>query len=169
VNLIETDRLFLRELNAADAAFILELVNEPAFIKNIADKKVRTLADAIHYIETGPGASYRQHGYGLYLVGLKESHTPIGICGLVKRDYLDDADIGYAFLERYWSQGYAYESAAAVMDYARGTLGLSRILGITSPDNQGSIRLLEKLGLRFVRMIKVPGQNEDTRFFSSDR
>ncbi|MCW3481855.1 GNAT family N-acetyltransferase [Neisseriaceae bacterium JH1-16] len=166
MHLIETDRLFLRELTAADAGFILELLNEPSFIQNIADKNVRSLDDAVRYIETGPGASYCQHGYGLYLVGLRESDTPIGICGLVKRDYLEHADVGYAFLERFWAQGYAYESAAAVRDWAHGTLDLNQLLGITSPDNAASIRLLEKLGLRFVKMIRTPGSTEDTRLFS---
>jgi len=167
VILIETERLTLRELTAADAPFILELLNEPSFIANIADKNVRTLDDAVHYIATGPAASYHQHGYGLYRVALKDGDTPIGICGLVKRDYLDVADVGYALLERHFGQGYGYESAAAVRDWARTTLGLPHLLGITSPDNVASIRLLEKLGLRFVKLIRTPGSNEDTSLFSS--
>jgi len=166
VILIETERLTLRELTTADAPFILELLNEPSFIANIADKNVRTLDGAVHYIETGPGASYRQHGYGLYRVALKDGDTPIGICGLVKRDYLEHADVGYALLERYFAQGYGYESAVAVRDWARATLGMDQLLGITSPDNAASIRLLEKLGLRFEKMIRTPGSTEDTRLFS---
>ncbi len=117
MKILETERLVLRRLTAGDAAFILELLNEPAFLENIGDRGARTLADARRYIARGPVASYRKFGFGLYLVELKDSGTPVGICGLLKRESLEDVDIGFAFLRRYWSQGYARESAAAVMHY----------------------------------------------------
>jgi len=167
VGVIETGRLSLRQLTADDAEFILELLNEPPFIQNIGDRGVRTQADAALYILNGPVASYEKHGFGLYLVELKTSRVPIGICGLLKREFLDDADIGFAFLRRFWSQGYAYEAASAVMEHGRNILGLKRILAVTAPGNPSSIRLLEKIGLRFDKTIGMPGAEEPSRLFTS--
>lgn len=155
-------------MRADDAPFILELLNEPAFLQNIGDRGVRTIADAGLYIRNGPIASYEKFGFGLYLVELKDGLTPVGICGLLKRDFLEDADIGFAFLQRFWSNGYAYESALAVMDYGYRVLGLKRILAVTAPHNQGSMRVLEKIGLRFEKFVSMPGVEEPSRLFSSD-
>ena len=152
-------------MRAEDAEFIFELVNEAAFIRNIGDKGVRTLDDARNYILTGPVTSYAKFGFGLYLVALRETGEAIGICGLLKRDSLEDVDIGFAFLERFRRKGFAYEAAAAVMGYGRNALGLKRIVAITSADNEGSMRVLEKIGLRFEKMIRMPGSDEDTRLF----
>jgi RimJ/RimL family protein N-acetyltransferase len=165
VKILETERLILRQMRAEDAEFIFELVNEAAFIRNIGDKGVRTLDDARNYILTGPVASYAKFGFGLYLVALRETSEAIGICGLLKRDSLEDVDIGFAFLERFRKKGFAYEAAAAVMGYGRNALGLKRIVAITSADNEGSMRVLEKIGLRFEKMIRMPGSDEDTRLF----
>ena len=165
MKILETERLILRQMRAEDAEFIFELVNEAAFIRNIGDKGVRTLYDARNYILTGPVASYAKFGFGLYLVALRETGEAIGICGLLKRDSLEDVDIGFAFLERFRRKGFAYESAAAVMGYGRNALGLKRIVAITSADNEGSMRVLEKIGLRFEKMIRMPGSDEDTRLF----
>ncbi len=164
--ILETDRLILRELKLDDAAFILGLLNEPSFLQHIGDKGVRTPAGARNYLETGPIDSYRQHGFGLYLVASKSTKAPMGICGLVKRDVLDDPDIGFAFVPEFWSQGYAFESASAVLTYARETLGQERVLAVVSPDNQASIRLLEKLGLSFERMIQMPDEENEILLFS---
>lgn len=165
MKILETERLILRQLTPEDAEFILELLNEPAFINNIGDRGVRTLDDARIYILSGPMASYAQNRFGLYRVELKETGEAIGICGLLKRDSLEDVDIGFAFLEKLWARGFAYESASAVMEYGRGVLKLPRIVAITSPDNEGSIRVLAKIGLRFEKMIRMPGSTEDTRLF----
>jgi ribosomal-protein-alanine N-acetyltransferase len=168
-SIIETERLSLRELSAdEDAEFILELVNEPAWIRNIGDRGIRTREAARDYILNRIASSYELNGFGLYLVALKDSGEPAGICGLIKRDSLDDVDIGFAFLERCWSKGYAVESAAAVMNHARRSLGLKRIVAITIPDNRGSIKVLEKIGLRFEKMIKMPGDEEEIMLFASD-
>ena len=148
MNLIECARLSLRELRPYDAEFILRLLNEPGFLRFIGDKGVRSLADAGEYISKGPIDSYRRFGFGLYLVSLRDSAEPIGICGLVKRDALTDVEVGFAFLAQHGSLGYATESAAAVLAYGRNTLGIQRIVAITAPDNQGSIAVLEKIGLR---------------------
>jgi ribosomal-protein-alanine N-acetyltransferase len=167
VKVLETERLILRRLTVDDAEFILELLNEPAFIRNIGDRGVRNADDARLYILNGPMASYARFGFGLFAVELKEIGEPVGICGLLKRDSLEDVDIGFAFLARLRAKGFATESAAAVMEYGRSTLGLQRIVAITSPDNEGSIRVLGKIGLRFEKMIRMPGSTDDTRLFVS--
>jgi [ribosomal protein S5]-alanine N-acetyltransferase len=164
--MIESERLSLRRLNAGDAEFILELLNDPSFIQNIGDRGVRTVADACRYIANGPVASYERFGFGLFLVQLKKSGIPIGICGLLKRDSLEDVDVGFAFLPAFRLKGYAFESASAVMKYGRDALGLNRIVAITAPRNEGSIRVLEKLGLRFERMVNLPGHGGESKLFS---
>jgi RimJ/RimL family protein N-acetyltransferase len=165
MKILETERLQLRRLTPGDAPFMLGLLNEPSFIANIGDRGVRTIESARDYIVKGPMASYEQNGYGLYMVELKVDGAPAGICGLVKRPFLSDADVGFAFLPQYWSQGYAHESAAAVMQYARARAGLARVVAIVSPDNQSSIRLLRKLGLAYDRMIPLPDGGEECALF----
>jgi len=167
LTILETERLSLRRLTSDDAQFILELLNQPSFLRYIGDKGVRNSEDAIQYIQTGPVASYDRFGFGLYLVELKESGTPIGMCGLLKRETLADVDVGFAFLPDYWSRGYAFEAAAAVMAYGREVLGLRRIVAITSLDNAASIKLLEKIGLRFERLIKLTEDQPEVRLFGS--
>ena len=168
MTVIETKRLVLRRLSPDDAEFIVELLNQPSFLRYIGDKEVRNNTDAVRYIQNGPVASYEQLGFGLYLVELKDTGVPIGMCGLLKRDSLPDVDVGFAFLPSYWSQGYALESAAAVMTYGREALGLRRIVAITSIDNDASIRLLEKLGLRFERLIKLSADQSQVRLFGTN-
>jgi len=167
-DVLETARLRLRHLGADDAGFIVELLNEPAFIRNIGDRRVRTPEDGRRYIANGPVASYVRHGFGLFAVELKEIGAPIGICGLLKRDTLEDVDIGFAFLSRYWSNGYAVEAARAVLDYGRNTVGLRRVVAITVPENDSSIRLLEKIGLRFERMVRISDDEAELRLFAVD-
>ena len=166
---LETERLILRKLTIDDSEFVLELLNEPSFLQYIGDRGVRNLEDARQYILNRLVASYERNGFGLYLVELKESRIPIGISGLVKRDALPDADIGFAFLPAYWSKGYAVESAAAVMNYARESLGLTRIVAITSLDNEASARLLARIGLRFERLIKLSEDAEEVKLFTPKR
>lgn len=162
-----TERLILRRLTLADAEFTLRLLNEPSFLANIGDRGVRTLADAEAYLQNGPLASYERHGFGLYLVLLKAGGTPIGFSGLLRRDFLEDVDVGFAFVPEHWQKGYALESAAAVVAHGRSALGLTRFLGITNPDNTGSIRVLEKLGLAFDRLVQMPGETRSVKLFAS--
>ena len=162
----ETARLVLRELTATDAEFILELLNDPAFIRFIGDKGARTLDDARQYIADGPRASYAANSFGLYLVQTKAAAQRIGICGLVKRDVLQDIDIGFAFLPAFRSQGFALESCRAVMHLARNVFGIERVVAITSTDNHGSMRLLEKIGLRFDRAMTLPGHSAAVNLFT---
>jgi RimJ/RimL family protein N-acetyltransferase len=163
----ETPRLHVRRLGADDAAFMLALLNEPSFLQNIGDRGVRTLEDARTFQSNGPLASYEQHGFGLFHVGLKATGETIGICGLLKRDWLDDVDVGFAFLPAFWSKGYAFESALGVIEWARHTLGITRVLGLTKPDNLGSMRVLEKLGLEFSRMVTSP-EGQESRLFTPE-
>jgi RimJ/RimL family protein N-acetyltransferase len=164
--ILETERLNLRKLSESDAGFILELLNEPSFLHNIGDKGVRNNDDAIQYILTGPIDSYERHGFGQWLVELKDSGVPIGMCGLMKKDALPDVDIGFAFLPRFWSKGYAVEVASAVMAYGSRELGLRRIVAVVNPDNEGSIRVLEKIGLKFERMVKLSEDRSENKLFT---
>ena len=166
MKVLETERLSLRWLATDDAAFILGLLNEPSWLQFIGDRGVRTVDDARNYILNGPVEMYARLGFGLYMVELKEDSSPMGLCGLIKRDFLEDVDVGFAFLPRYWGQGYAYEAAAAVLAYGQEVVGLKRIVAITALDNHRSARLLEKLGLRFERLVGYPGEDQAVRLFA---
>ncbi len=167
MNVIQTERLVLRQLEPQDAGFILELLNEAQFLRYIGDKGVRTLDDARAYISKGPRDSYERHGYGLYAACLLDG-TPAGICGLVRRDGLEDADVGFAFLSRHCAKGYAVESASAVLAHARRVLRLQRIVAITSPENFASIAVLEKIGLKFQRMIRLAEHSPELKLFAPE-
>ncbi|WP_243522208.1 GNAT family N-acetyltransferase [Bacillus pseudomycoides] len=169
MNILETERLTLRLQTTDDAAFILELLNDPSWLQFIGDRGVRTIEDARAYILNGPIRMYEQFGFCLFLVERKEDHVPIGICGLVKRDSLEDVDIGFAFLPKYWAKGYAYEAASAVMAYGIDQLGLNRIVAITTQDNHASAKLLQKVGLRFERLIQLPNDPEVLNLFVFDK
>ena len=162
---LQTERLLLRRMTPDDAEFMLETLNEPLYIQNVADRGVRTISDAMDYIRTKIMPSYEQCGFGFYVVELKKTREPIGVCGMVKRETMEDVDIGYSLLERFSGNGYAFEAAAAVMEYGRKVHGLRRIVGITAPDNHRSSRLLEKLGLRFEKMIQLPTFSGPSRLF----
>ena len=161
MSILETQRLMLRELGDEHAAFILELLNEPAFLRYIGDKGVRDEESARRYIQDGPRASYGQHGFGLYLVEQKGDGAPVGICGFLQRETLPDPDLGFAFLARYRSRGYATEAGVATMAYGRETLGMNRLLAITSPDNAASIRVLTKMGFVFDRTVDFSGDDDE--------
>lgn len=166
MTVLETERLFLRRFTPDDAEFILTLVNEPSFLRYIGDKQVRNLEDARQYILNGPVASYERNDFGLYLVELREPHTPIGMCGLIKREELPDPDIGFAFLPDFWNKGFAFEAAAVVLQDAGDRLRLQRLLAITSQDNDASIKLLQRLGFRFEQEIKLSPDRERVKLFA---
>ncbi|MBA3830657.1 MAG: GNAT family N-acetyltransferase [Chthoniobacterales bacterium] len=167
MKVLETERLVLRRLGTDDAAFILQLLNEPSWLNYIGDKSVRTVEDARNYIENRPVAMYRRLGFGLYLVELKGSGEPIGICGLIKRESLEEIDLGFAFLPSFWGKGFAFEAAGAVMEYGRGAFGIPRLLAVTSQDNHVSVRLLEKLGFRFERMARLESGATEVKVFAT--
>lgn len=165
MKILETKRLILREYNEDDAAFIKRLLNEPSFIENIGDRGIKTLEDARNYISTRLSASYAKNGFGLYMVELKDK-TPIGMCGLVKRDPKEDPDIGFAFVPEAWRKGYAEESSLGVLEYAKNILKLKRVLGITIPENIGSIKTLEKIGLKFEKMSVSKDDGKEIRVYA---
>jgi ribosomal-protein-alanine N-acetyltransferase len=164
-----TRRLTLRELTTADAPFIWELVGDPDFIRFIGDRGVRSVDDAGQYLERGPFDMYARHGFGLWGVELKATGTPIGMCGLLKRDWLDDVDIGYALLPAFRGQGYAFEAARAVLTHAMDTLGLPRVAAIVSPGNEKSEALLGRLGMTPRRMVRAPDTAKDLQLYAIGR
>jgi len=166
VTVAESERLRLRWLDDSDAGVIFELLNEPSWIRYIGDKGIKTPQDARHYIENGPMAMYKRVGFGLYAVELKESGEAIGMCGLIKREALEDIDLGFAFLPAYWRKGYAFEAASAVMSYGTQALGIRRIVAILSQDNERSSKLLEKLGFRFENTVRLQPSDEELKLYA---
>lgn len=166
VPILRSTRLDLRELGPDDAAFMLALLNDADFVRNVGDRGVRTLEDARRYIVDGPMASYARDGFGFWAVLEQGQSEPIGICGLARRPILPDVDIGYAFLPAARGRGLALEAARVVFEHARGTLGLRRIIAITALDNPSSSRLLEKLGLRFERCLRLGSESHDVRIYA---
>lgn len=165
MNILETERLLLRTVEVEDAPFYLNLVNDPAFIANIGDRGIRNLASARDAITNGPVKMQATLGHSIYLVQLKASGVAVGMSGLIKRDTLADVDIGYAFLPPYRGQGYALEAARAVVEYARTTMVLPRLVAITSPENNASNALLEKIGMRFDKMVYLTPEDTGTRLY----
>ena len=161
-----TDRLQLRRLTPEDAPFILELLNDPLFHRFIGDKGIRTVEGAREYIISGPMAMYARYGFGLFLVSLKATGAPIGMCGLLKRDVLADVDVGFAYLPQFSGQGYATEAALATVHYGRNILGLKRIVAITAPDNEASQKVLRKLGLRHTQTLQLPAYKGPSFLFT---
>ncbi len=166
MKILDTKRLVLRRLTPEDAPFILELLNDPLFLRFVGDKGIRTVDGARDYITNGPVASYAQHGFGLFHVALKHDGTPIGMCGLLKREVLEDVDVGFAYLPQFSGHGYATEAARATIEYGRTVLGLKRIVAITAPDNAGSQNVLRKIGLRHEKTIKLPAYQTDSLLFT---
>jgi len=162
----ETARLTIRPLTEDDAPFILALTNDPAFLANIGDKGVRDLEGARRFLREGAWTNQPRPGHGQFAVELKATGEPIGVCGLLYRQTLDLTDIGFAFLPDHRGQGLAYEAAEAVMRYGRSSLGLTRIVGLTVPENRASIALLERLGLRLETVIKMSDDDPGTVVYS---
>jgi RimJ/RimL family protein N-acetyltransferase len=166
VRALETERLRLRPLSTDDAAFIVELLNDPGWLQFIGDRGVRNTDDARDYIRSRPQAMYERHGVGLLLVESKADGAALGLCGLLRRDEVGEVDIGFAFLPSCRKLGYAREAATATLEFGRRELGLRRIVAYTSLDNERSIRLLEKLGFRYERTTRLPGETEDLKLFA---
>lgn len=164
--ILRTERLILTRLTLEDAPFILGLLNEPSFIENIGDKGARDLDGAREYLRLGPLASYQQWGFGLFLTSLLEDRTPIGTCGLLQRDNLSCPDVGFAFKPQFWGRGYATESAAAVMEWGRRTLGIEKIVAITSEENDKSAAVLRRVGLELEKRVVLLDDEPPVRLFS---
>ena len=159
--ILETERLELRKFEPDDAPFILSLVNTPGWLQFIGDRKIKTLEDAKNYIVNAPMYLYHKFGFGPYLVQLKNSSTPIGMCSLIKRDTLEDVDIGYALLPEFSGKGYAYEATLATMNYAGQALGMKKLIAVTNTDNENSVKLLRKLGFGFEKKVRFPDENKE--------
>lgn len=162
---IETDRLRLRAVTLDDTGIMLAVWNDPDFIRNVADRGIRTEEQAREVIARTVLTLFEKHGYGPCCISLKSDDSMIGICGLFKRENLDHPDIGFAILPDYCGKGYAGEAAAAVVHYAREQLGLTALTAIVSPENRASIGLIEKLGLKFDRMITMPDESDAIRLY----
>ena len=164
----KSSRLRLRHIEIDDAGFILGLLNDPEFSRFVGDKNVRDLDTAQDYIRQGPVASYKNFGFGLYLVELIDSGEPIGICGLLKRNFLDHADLGFALMPAYCGHGYAFEAAQATIEFARNALGLKQIIAFSVPDNIRSTKLLDRLGMQFDKIMTLPVTEKDVKLFKLD-
>lgn len=165
--LIETERLRLREYTIEDAPFIYELMNSEGWLKYIGDRNIKTVADAEAYIEKNYLPSYDLNGFGAFIVELKVSGKSIGSCGLYKRENLKHPDVGFAFLSEYSGNGFGFEAANAVLNFARESLNIQTILGFTLPDNIASIKLLEKLGLKQKGTYYIKDDSEELLLFSN--
>jgi RimJ/RimL family protein N-acetyltransferase len=163
--LLETDRLNLRHITLADAPFILDLVNQPSWLRFIGDHEVDNLDQARDYIIDGPQTMLAEYGFALNLVERKEDGVAMGLCGIVRRDALPEPDIGFAFLPQFCGQGYAHEAAAITLAYARVGLLLPRVWALTKPDNERSIKLLQRLGLEFVQGFKLEPEQTETQLY----
>jgi len=164
--LFETERLRLREFNIEDSAFITELLNSPGWLQYIGDRNVKTKEQAVSYLENGPLKSYKQNGFGLCMVETKDG-APIGMSGILRRDTLEHPDIGFALLPAFQSQGYAFEIADAVLNYAKNHLKLATVFAITLPNNTRSIRVLERIGFRFVKTTCFEVSGEQLLLYST--
>ena len=166
---IETERLILSEFTLDDAPFILEMLNDPAWLQFIGDRSVKTLEDAQDYIVNKLQKGFKEQGFGMMIVKLKDDETPIGTCGLLEREYLDDMDIGFAFLPTFRGKGYAFEAASATIEWGKKNLGMRRILAFTDANNAASIILIKKLGLKFERlMTDFPDDDAEIQLYGND-
>jgi RimJ/RimL family protein N-acetyltransferase len=164
--ILETERLALREVTEADAAFVLELLNSPGFLENIGDRGVRSVEEARAYITEKMLVTYATHGFGMWVAEEKVGGRRIGLAGLVRRDGLDVPDVGYAFIADAWGRGYAQEAAAAVLAHAQGPMGIPRLAAITTPENFASMAVLRKVGFVFRGMITLPGAERESTYFT---
>lgn len=165
----ETNRLLISKITLRDAKFFIELANSPNWLKYIGDRKVKTVKDAKAYLKNGTLKSYKEFGFGFYKITLKEKNNmPIGICGLIKREQLDEVDIGFALLPEYESKGFGFESSAIVLKLAKEKFCLKKIVAITLPTNKNSIKLLEKLGLTYEKKVKPFEDDIELLLFAID-
>jgi ribosomal-protein-alanine N-acetyltransferase len=164
--ILETERLILRELDIQDAQFMFQLLNSHGWIKYIGDRNIKSKEDAKEYIQKGPLVSYAAHRFGLYAIELKESKLAIGVCGLLKREYLEFVDIGFALLPEYEAKGYAYEAAKAILDFSNENLHINNFSAITLPNNSRSINLLKRLGFKFSKNFIFESTNEELELYN---
>lgn len=166
MKILETERLILRTMQITDAPFYRQLLNTREFVDHLGDRKIHTLKAARDSIRTGPVAMQALLGHSIYLVELKSAGAPIGMSGLIKRDTLEDVDLGYAFLPEYFGQGFAREAALAVLEHARRDIGLRRVVAITSPCNEASNRVLARVGMGFEKIVYLGADDPGTKLYA---
>lgn len=165
--ILETERLRLREFTLEDTAFIIELLNSPGWLQYIGDRNIKTEEQAAAYLQNGPLKSYGKNGYGLSLVEKKDDGAPVGMCGIINRDNLDTPDIGFAFLPAYIGLGYGSEIANATLQYAKDVLGMPKVVAVVMAENTPSKRLLEKIGMQYVKNFSFPESKEELLLYSN--
>ncbi len=162
---LETERLSLRRLTLEDAELMLSVWNDPTFVRYVGDRGIRTIEAACVALEEGALKLFSDYGYGPFRVALISDDIPVGVCGLFRRLGLEEPDIGFAILPEHWRKGLAYEAASAVVSHAKSDLHLARLTAIVSPENDASVALIEKLGLQFERMQRLPGDDDDVAIY----
>lgn len=167
LTIAESGRLTLRHATLGDAAFLCRLLNDPDWLRNIGDRGVRTVEDAEQFVRNRIWKTYETDGFGMYTVELQIDHRPVGLCGIVRRDSLPGPDLGFALLPEFRGQGLAFEAASAVMTYARDVLRLPPLLAITTPGNESSGRLLEKLGFEFQRLVQLAPDADEVKLYTA--
>lgn len=164
---IETQRLHIQEATLTDADFIYELLNSPTWLEHIGNRGIRTSADAEAYIQNSLLASYREHGFGLWKVSVKDTNASLGICGFLKRDYLNAPDIGFAQLPQFEGFGYMLEACRSVMDYGVSALNFPKVLAVTTSNNVRSQKLLSKLGFSEIGTVQPSNKETPFRLYSN--
>ncbi len=167
--ILNSANLALREASSSDAAFVLALINQPAWKQHIANHSISTLGGAEEYIRDKLVSHYKLHGFGLWVVETKANSIPVGLCGLLKRDSLEHIDLGYGFLPNYWGQGFAHEASVLCLRYAFEKLEQSKVWAITTPANERSIKLLSRLQFVFKKQYSHPGSSDVLSLFELDR
>jgi len=162
---LQTERLSLRRLTLDDAELMLAVWNDPAFIRHVGDRGIRTIDAARVALQEGALKLFSDYGYGPFRVALIADDTPVGVCGLFRREGLEEPDIGFSILPQHWRKGYAFEAASAVVRHAKTDIRLERLTAVVSTENAASVALIEKLGLQFERMQRLPGDNDDVAVY----
>lgn len=165
---VQTERLILRKFTVDDAPFMLELLNTPTWQRFIGDRNVHSIEEAEQYLINGNIKNYSMYGFGFYLVAIKKTGDSIGMCGLVKRDSLEDVDIGFALLPQFIGKGYGFEAASATLEYAQNILQLNKIIAIVNPENTDSIKLIKKMGLQFEKMVQLSFTDIELMLFGTN-
>jgi len=162
---LETDRLFLLPTSEEDASFIMELVNTPKWLKYIGDRNIKSIEDARNYIREKMLPQEERLGFGNFTVVRKTDQQRLGTCGLYDREGLEGFDIGFAFLPEFEGRGYAFEAADELLKVALSKFALKEISAITTKENVASQKLLEKLGLIFIKMTTIPNDSEELMLY----
>jgi [ribosomal protein S5]-alanine N-acetyltransferase len=164
---IETERLILRKFTVDDASFMLKLLNTPSWLRFIGDRNVRSVEEAEQFLLNGYMKSYETHGFGFYAAIEKATQNLIGMCGLVKRNTLEDVDIGFAFMPESMGKGYGFEAASATLNYAESVMKLEKVIAIVDPKNVISIALIGKIGLQFEKMVRLSADDIELMLFGN--